>query len=620
MSVQGSSERISGMKPGAFYNRKNNTCKFNIWAPAVEKLELKIVSPQKKLIPLNKDAFGWWQAEVEGIDPSSRYMYRINSEHDKPDPASFYQPEGVHEASAVIDHDEFDWSDSSYNPPELAKMIFYEAHVGTFTRPGTFAGAVERLDHLQKLGVNTLEIMPVAQFPGARNWGYDGAYLYAVQNSYGGPDGLKLLVNECHRRDISVCLDVVYNHLGPEGNYLSMYCPFFTDKYHTPWGAAVNYDDAYSYGVRDFVIANALYWFEKYHIDALRLDAIHGIFDTGAKHILREMAEAVEELSQKKNRRHYLIAESDLNDTRVISPQEQGGYGLPAQWSDDFHHALHTLLTGENRGYYRDFGQPDDLVKALNRGFVYDWDYSNYRKRMHGSSSANVPGDRLLVFIQNHDQVGNRMLGERLTTLVDYEALKLAAGVTLSAPYVPLLFMGEEFAEEKPFLYFVSHTDKNLIEAVREGRKREFKAFGWEQEPPDPQSEETFEKSRPDYTKINSGHNKAMFNFYRDLIKLRKENKCLENIAKKNCNAEKLANIPVIKVKRSAGKEMTIIIFNYSGEPAEFELQGKTTGLTKAIDSADENYGGQGSDLMDTLNSGDKLNLKAYQFVIYQQR
>ncbi|HEQ98890.1 MAG TPA: malto-oligosyltrehalose trehalohydrolase, partial [candidate division Zixibacteria bacterium] len=414
------------MKIGAYYNGANK-CEFIIWAPLLESLDLKIESPEEKLIPMERIEGGYWHAEVADLGAGSRYMYRINGEHDRPDPASFYQPDGVHGASEVVDHGKFKWADLGWKGRQLDEKIFYEVHIGTFTPEGTFESAVKRLDYLVDLGINTIEIMPVAQFPGSRNWGYDGAYLFAVHNSYGGPDGLKYLVNECHKREIAVCLDVVYNHLGPEGNYISQYCPYFTDKYHTPWGAAVNFDDAHSDGVRNFVIRNAIYWFEYFHIDALRLDAIHGIFDMGAKHILKEMAEEVSEFCRQQGRRHLLIAESDLNDVRVIQPWAEGGYGLDAQWSDDFHHAVHTLLTGEDKGYYADFGRIDQLVKALSEGFVYSWDYSVYRRRMHGSSSAGMPAEQFAVFIQNHDQVGNRMLGERLSSLVSPEACKLAA-------------------------------------------------------------------------------------------------------------------------------------------------------------------------------------------------
>ncbi len=607
------------MKIGAYYDGANK-CEFTIWAPLLESLDLKILSPVEKLVPMKNVDRGYWRAQVDDLGPGSRYLYRINDEHDKPDPVSFYQPDGVHEASEIIDHGKYRWEDISWKGHKLEEMIFYETHIGTFTPGGTFELAVERLDYLIDLGINTLEIMPVAQFPGARNWGYDGAYLFAVQNSYGGPDGLKYLVNECHKRGIAVCLDVVYNHLGPEGNYVSQYCPYFTDKYHTPWGAAVNFDDAYSDGVRNFVIQNALYWFEHFHIDVLRLDAIHGIFDMGAKHILKEMAEEVDEFCRKQGRRHFMIAESDLNDVRIIQPWAEGGYGIDAQWSDDFHHAVHTLLTGEDRGYYADFGKIDQLVKAIEEGFVYSWDYSKYRKRMHGSSSVSMPAEQFVVFIQNHDQVGNRMLGERLSPLVSFEAYKLAAGLMFTSPYVPLLFMGEEYGEDNPFLYFVSHLDEGLINAVREGRKREFKAFGWDREPPDPQSEETFKKSMPDFRKAEKGTYSAMLDYYKTLIKLRKENPALATLEKTSCDVWREKALPIIVMIRQALRQSILTVSNISENRNSFMIPEKVKRLNLQVDSYDEKWNGPGSKVSKNYDPGDEIKLEPYQFLIFESK
>ncbi|MBD3219379.1 MAG: malto-oligosyltrehalose trehalohydrolase [candidate division Zixibacteria bacterium] len=607
------------MKIGAYYKGVNK-CEFTLWAPHLDRLDLKILSPNEQIVPMKKIERGCWHAEADDLEPGSRYVYRINDEHDKPDPASFYQPDGVHEPSQVVDHGKFKWDDKGWKGLPLEEMIFYETHIGTFTSEGTFDEACKRLDYLIDLGVNTIEIMPVAQFPGSRNWGYDGAYLYAVQNSYGGPEGLKYLVNECHKRDIAVCLDVVYNHLGPEGNYISQYCPYFTEKYHTPWGAAVNFDDAFSDGVRNFVIQNALYWFEHFHIDALRLDAIHGIFDMGAKHILKEMAEEVDGFCRKQGRRHYLIAESDLNDIRVIQPWAEGGYGMDGQWSDDFHHCMHTLLTGEDKGYYADFGKIDHLLKALREGFVYSWDYSVYRRRMHGSSSVSMPAEQFTVFIQNHDQVGNRMMGERLSSLVSFEALKLAAGVMLTSPYVPLLFMGEEYAEDNPFLYFVSHGDKDLINAVREGRKREFKAFGWEKEPPDPQSDETFKKSMPDFSKAEKDKHKAMQDYYKTLIGLRKENPSLAHLEKTSCEVWREKDLPVVCMIRRSPKQAVFTAANISDNTNSLSIPDKAGGLNLLVDSYDERWNGEGSSVPKNPDAGNEIKLGAHQFLIFESK
>jgi maltooligosyltrehalose trehalohydrolase len=607
------------MNIGALYQGANK-CGFTLWAPHLDRLDLRILSPNEQIVPMKKIERGYWRADVDDLEPGSRYVYRINDEHDKPDPASFYQPDGVHESSQVVDHGSFEWDDKGWKGLPLEEMIFYETHIGTFTSEGTFEAACKRLDYLIDLGVNMIEIMPVAQFPGSRNWGYDGAYLYAVQNSYGGPEGLKHLVNECHKRDIAVCLDVVYNHLGPEGNYISQYCPYFTDKYHTPWGAAVNFDDAFSDGVRNFVIQNALYWFEHFHIDALRLDAIHGIFDMGAKHILKEMAEEVDDFCRKQGRRHYLIAESDLNDIRVIQPWSEGGYGMDGQWSDDFHHCMHTLLTGEDKGYYADFGIIDQLVKALEEGFVYSWDYSVYRKRMHGSSSVGMPAEQFTVFIQNHDQVGNRMMAERLTSLVSFEALKLAAGLMLTSPYVPLLFMGEEYAEDNPFLYFVSHGDKGLINAVREGRKREFKSFGWEKEPPDPQSDETFKKSMPDFSKAEKGRHKAMLDYYKTLIGLRKENSALAHLEKTSCEVWREKELPVVCMIRKSPKRAVFTVANISDKTNSINISDKAGRLNLLVDSYNGRWNGRGSAVPKNPDVGDEIELGTYQFLIFESK
>ncbi|MGC8495511.1 MAG: malto-oligosyltrehalose trehalohydrolase, partial [Syntrophobacteraceae bacterium] len=423
---------------------------------------------------------------------------------ERPDPASFSQPEGVHRPSEVIDL-RVAGRERSWGGIALEDYIFYELHVGTFTAKGTFEGVIEKLDHISLLGATSLEVMPVAQFPGARNWGYDGAYPYAVQNSYGGPAGLRRLVDACHERGIAVTLDVVYNHFGPEGAYLRDFGPYFTNRYITPWGEAINFDDAYNDGVRNFFIRNALFWLGAFDIDALRLDAVHAIYDRSAVPFLAQLSESVRELGEKTARPRYLIAESDLNDSRIIRPREHWGDGLDSQWSDDFHHSLHSLLTGERGGYYRDFGRLEDLTTVLGEGYLYSGRYSEFRKRNHGNRSADLESKKFVVASQNHDQVGNRMLGERLSKLVSFEALKVCAAAVLLSPYLPLLFMGEEYGEEAPFLYFVDHTDPELREAVRKGRREEFKEFMWEGEVPDPDRRETFLNSRLNWSRLEQG-------------------------------------------------------------------------------------------------------------------
>lgn len=587
-----------------------------VWAPFAQKVELKILSVNKKTLPMQRDASGYWRIITDDISTGDLYLFQLDN-IERPDPASRYQPEGVHGPSQVIDHKAFDWTSSDWKGLPLPDMIMYELHAGTFTPEGTFDAIVPRLDELAESGINAIELMPVAQFPGKRNWGYDGAFPFAVQNSYGGPDGLKKLVNECHKKGMAVILDVVYNHLGPEGNYLRGFGPYFTDRYKTPWGPAMNFDGPYSNGARNFFIENALYWFEHFHIDALRIDAVHGIFDMGAKHFLRELAETVEDYSREKGRKHYLIAESDLNDTKVIQPPEKGGYGLDGHWCDDFHHCVHTLLTGENDGYYMDFGKTEQLVKSLREGFVYSGQYSLFRKRNHGNSSKDIPAGRFVVFSQNHDQTGNRINGERLSGLVTFESLKLAAGIVLLSPYIPLLFMGEEYGETAPFLYFVSHSDENLINAVREGRKKEFASFNWNKEPPDPQSAETFQRSKPDWGKRYRGSGKILLDFYRALIRMRKETTalaCPDRVCiETGFNEEK----KIVIMKRRKDDNALLTIFSFGPDDTGYKLNQPVSDWKKILDSSDKLWGGPGALLPERLDPDTEITVRKTSFAVY---
>ena len=603
------------MRPGAHY-LGDGRCEFCVWAPFLDEVALRIVSPEEYAIPMEKNRRGYWRVAVDRVFPGTCYFYRLKGTLDRPDPASAFQPDGVHRPSQVIDHNSFQWGDDNWTGTPLKEMVIYELHAGTFTGDGSFEAIIPRLDDLCDLGINAINIMPVAQFPGERNWGYDGVHPFAVQNSYGGPEGLKKLVNACHKRDIAAILDVVYNHLGPEGNYLADFGPYFTEKYRTSWGRAVNFDCAYSDCVRNFFIENALFWFRDYRIDALRLDAIHAIYDMNAKHFLRELAEKVEDFSYKNGRKFYLIAESNLNDVRVIRPGESGGYGLDAQWCDDFHHSLHTLLTGERTGYYMDFGGVDDLVKALLEGFVYSWQYSPYRKRHHGSSSKDIPADQFIVFSQNHDQVGNRMFGERLARLVSFEALKLAAGAVLLSSYIPLIFMGEEYGEESPFLYFVSHSDPDLIAAVREGRKMEFQDFKWEGVPPDPESHETFLRSRLGWEKRREGRHKVLFEFYRRLIQLRRVIPALSNPDRNNIEVSGMEKI--ILLRRWCDESHVFCIMNFHEENIVFHVQPPNGSWKKIFDSSDEMWGGSGSSLPGMVEKEQELTIRPLSFALYE--
>jgi maltooligosyltrehalose trehalohydrolase len=465
---------------------------------------------------------GWWSARVE-TQPGATYGFSLDGGEVLPDPRSPWQPDGVHGPSRLVDHSQFSWQASDWLGRQLLGRLVYELHVGTFTSAGTFEAAIGRLDHLVDLGVEFVELLPVAAFPGRHGWGYDGVFLYAVQESYGGPEGLKKFVDACHARGLGVVLDVVYNHLGPDGNVLHAYGPYFTDTFSTPWGQAVNFGGAGSDEVRRYVIDNALMWLRDYRFDALRLDAVHAILDTSATHILEELAIEVATLSDEVGRPLALVAESDLNDPRLITARDAGGWGLDAQWSDDFHHALHTVVTRESFGYYEDFGSLGQLATALTSGYVYAGQYSRHRDRQHGRPlPVSISGHRLLGYVQDHDQIGNRAAGERLSALVSTDLVKVAAAIVLTAPFTPMLFMGEEWAASTPWQYFTDHEDAELAEAVRAGRRGEFKAFGWKHEDvPDPQHPTTIERSTLKWSELGDDPHAGVHEWYRDLIALR---------------------------------------------------------------------------------------------------
>jgi maltooligosyltrehalose trehalohydrolase len=597
----------AGITSGATCLGQDRT-RFVVWAPFRERVEAHVITPPEKILPLQKDEQGYFTLEAEGIPAGSLYLYRLDGKAEYPDPASRFQPQGVHGPSQVVEPG-FAWDDHRWSGLPLKEYIIYELHIGTFTPEGTFNAVIGQLDGLKELGITAIEIMPVAQFPGNRNWGYDGVLLYAVQDSYGGPSGLKRLVNACHQRGMAVVLDVVYNHLGPEGNHLAEFGPYFTDRYHTPWGAALNFDGAYSDEVRRFFIDNTTYWITDFHIDALRLDALHAILDISSYTFIEELAASVHRQAEKLVRKIYLIGESSANNARLVRPVESGGYGLDAQWNDDFHHALHTLLTGEKTGYYLDFGTMHQLARAFREGFVYSGEYSLYRKYRHGTSSSDIPAERFVVFSQNHDQVGNRAGSERLSRLISFESLKLTAGIVILSPFVPLLFMGEEYGETAPFPYFVSHTDAGLIEAVRKGRREEFAAFEWEGDIPDPQDEATFLSARLNHGLCREGQHKVLREFYHELIRLRRENIALANLSKDNMEVTENEADRTMTVRRWQEDTEVAIIYNLGDKAiaAGFSLpEGIWLNL---IDSADEKWQGTGSPVPGQVRSDGKIAL-----------
>jgi len=584
-------------------------CRFLVWAPMAERVEVHLVSPREEIVPLTRGERGYCSAVVAGVEPGSRYFYRLDGLLDFPDPASRFQPEGVHGPSQVA-QPRFAWDDGLWSGLPLRDYVIYELHVGTFTPEGTFDAIIPYLDDLKELGLTALELMPVAQFPGGRNWGYDGVYPFAAQNSYGGPEGLKRLVNACHQRGLAVVLDVVYNHLGPEGNYLACYGPYFTPRYRTPWGPALNFDGPDSDEVRRFFIDNALFWNSEYHIDALRLDALHAIVDSSPQPFVAELAATVRRARERWNRKFYLMAESDLNDVRLVRSPDLGGYGLDAHWNDDFHHALHTLLTGEQTGYYADFGRLEQLAKAWREGFIYSGEYAPYRRRRHGSSSRDIATERLVVFGQNHDQVGNRLGGERLSQLVSFEGLKLAAGAVLLSPFLPLLFMGEEYGEVAPFWYFVSHSDPALIEAVCKGRLEEFAAFQWPGEPPDPMDDATFSRARLDHSLCQAGEHRVLLDFYRELLRLRQELNLLTDLGRQDRDVQAYEKEKVLRVRMNGKLAQAVILFYFGQEPLDMSLFWPEGGWRKRLDSAETPWGGPGSQTPPVIQGNNDINLR----------
>ena len=574
-------------RPGASY-LGGGGCRFTVWVPDAQAVDVVLVStadgPSARVVSLEPLPSGYHARTVENVAPGQRYKIRIAGS-DIPDPASRSQPDGVHEASEVVDPS-YDWKDGDWLGIPLRDYVLYELHVGTFTPNGTFDGVVEHIADLKEIGVTALELMPVAQFPGERNWGYDGVYPYAAQNSYGGLDGLRRLVDACHLNGIAVVLDVVYNHLGPEGNYVGNVGRYFTDLYNTPWGAAMNFDGPDSDGVRNYFIENALWWLSECHIDALRLDAVHSILDHTAYRFIEELGDRVASLALETGRNIYLIAESSDNDPRLIRERDRGGYGMNAVWADDFHHSLHTLLTGERDGYYANYGALEQLAKCYEQGFAYTGEYSGFRRRRHGASALGEPAERFVVFSQNHDQIGNRPFGERLTRLVGPEEQKLAAGACLLSPFIPLLFMGEEYGETAPFPYFIDHPDEDLNRAVREGRRREFNIEAASDELPDPSDPATFESAKLDRSSMPRRTTHA---FYAELLRMRGRIRAIGMEDQRRVSVHDSANSIVVEYGSEALGATLVLCFS-ANDTEEINLGGVAGQVM--LDSSGAQWGG----------------------------
>ncbi len=588
------------MNPGAHLTPDG--CRFRVWAPHRSRCELSLVEPIRRLYSMEREGPGYWTVTVPEAKPGWLYRYRLDGSEEFPDPASRCQPQGVHGPSQVVDPS-FPWTDRSWAGLALPDYVLYELHVGTFTPEGSFTAILPRLPELSELGIRAIEIMPVAQFPGRRNWGYDGVYPFAVQTSYGGIAGLKTLINGCHEAGLAVVLDVVYNHLGPEGNYLSQFGPYFTDSYRTPWGAAVNFDEAGSDEVRRFFFHNAHRWFDEFHVDALRLDAIHAIHDESAFPFLEELALRTREWERELGRPLLLFAETDRNDPRLVRPRP-AGLGLPAQWCDDFHHALHGLLTGEKQAYYVDFHGATDLAKSFSQGYVLDGRFSVFRQRRHGAPPLGIGRDQLVVFAQNHDQVGNRAHGDRLADLVDFPSQKLAAVSLLLSGFVPLLFMGEEYGERRPFPYFVDHQDRELLEAVRDGRKREFAAFHDVAgvDIPDPALEATFASAVLQWECRHAGSHGTLWELHRELLALRRRFPALPP-GETRVSAEADEEKRIVRFRRRSATAGLIGFLNFSRELRSVAIPADLSGAEKIFDTEEPRWLGTNALAPDRLEA-----------------
>jgi len=645
-------ELVTGMPFLGAVAMGDGATRFSLWAPAARSVQLHLIGEGStrptgegsthpigeshagggvaghepdRYVEVPEVGGGYRAVVVDGCGPGQRYRFVLDG-HEYADPASRFQPDGVFGPSEVVELAR-SWGDGAYRPRALADLVICEAHVGTATPGGTFDAAIDLLDGWAELGISAVEIMPVAQFSGTRNWGYDGVFPFAVQHSYGGPDGLARFVDACHQRNLAVVLDVVYNHVGPEGNVLGAYGPYFTDRYRTPWGAAVNVDGPHSDDVRAFWLQNVVQWFASFHVDALRLDAIHGIVDPTAVPFVEELSRAAAVLGGHLRRPCALVAESADNNPRVVTARDAGGIGMDAQWNDDFHHALHAVVTGERSGYYTDFGRIDDVARAMDQGFVYQGSHSVYRGRRHGAPSGGLDPERFVVFAQNHDQIGNRPRGDRLASLVTVDRLRLVAAAVLLAPGIPLLFMGEEYGETAPFPYFVDHQDPGLLDAVRRGRLEEMGPLLSGDDPPDPGDVSTFHSAVLVPGRHEDEVNRKLRALYRRLIGLRRSEPALARSRRDQAHAD--AHGSVVTLTRRAAGSAVLVWLNFADQVGEVTLPDppRTAGPVAyepawrvLLDSADPALGGSGPPVPTGGGPGTVVTLAPWAFSVFGVR
>ena len=565
---------------------------FRLWAPKLKKASVKLLENPIRIIPMKIGDENVFECIATNVKPNTDYLYILDDQQERPDPVSRYQPQGVHGPSRVIDPNDFKWTDDKWHGLELQDLIIYELHVGTFTPEGTFEAIIEKLPYLKELGITAIELMPIAQFPGNRNWGYDGVLPYAPQSTYGPPKGLKNLINACHQHGLAVILDVVYNHLGPEGNYFNDFAPYFTDLHKTEWGKAFNFDGPDNAMVRKYFIENALYWLSEYHFDGLRLDAVQAIFDFGPKHFLLELSEEFHKEANKLQRKAWLTAETNLNEAHLINSREEGGLGIDAQWNDDFHHAMHAYLVRKRDKYFIDYGPLIDIQKAVEEGFVYNGQWSQFHKKHYGTSTETTPGYRFVICIQNHDQIANAYRGERLATILDPAQLRMASALLFCAPNLPMIFMGQEFRATTFFIYFISHEDEAIVQAVREGYRRDH--LGDPQaDHHDPQDTSTFEKSKIDWPQLKEADHKEMFLFYKTMISIRKQysflSNCRKDLTKLESNEEK--QWMIIRRGDPSGQK-GILICNFAPHEQSIPIQFSAGKWEMIMNTSDPIYGG----------------------------